>query len=393
MRSYALFEDNGQQIDPGLVAHVGDVFEEILEETRKLRDELREDMNMREALAVVMNKCPHLRLSGAAYEVMQWYICRMEGWFATDLSNLSLLHWDKEDLMEGGHGLMVKGYAPVLRALADGLDICFNNCVKEVVRKPDGVCLTTEEGKIFTADAAIITVPLGVLKANSVSFSPPLPPWKASAIEQIGVGTENKVVLLFEEACWPNVEFLGVVSSTSSACSYFLNLHKAMGRPVLVYMPAGQLAKALEEKSDADAVEFVISQLRRILPHASKPLQFIVSRWGSDPNSRGSYTFDAVGKPADAYDRLRAPVPPLFFAGEATSRNYPGMVHGAFQTGMQAAEECKRMLRGRDRCRGEGDEVSAASSSLSLFATAAAADGAGTGEEGGPFLPLQISRL
>lgn len=70
-------------------------------------------------------------------------------------------------------------------------------------------------------------------------------------------------------------------------------------------------------------------------------IQHLVSRWGSDVNSLGSYSYDAVGKPHDLYEKLRTHVDDLFFAGEATSTDYPGSVHGAYQTGQMAAEECR----------------------------------------------------
>jgi polyamine oxidase len=101
------------------------------------------------------------------------------------------------------------------------------------------VRVTTDNGKTFDADAVIVTVPLGVLKANVLQFEPRLPNWKEAAIADLGIGNENKIALFFESVFWPNVEFLGVVAPTSYGCSYFLNLHKATGHPVLVYMPAG----------------------------------------------------------------------------------------------------------------------------------------------------------
>lgn len=101
--------------------------------------------------------------------------------------------------------------------------------------------MTTADGKEFEADACVIALPLGVLKANLVRFEPRLPEWKEAAIADLGVGNENKIALFFEKVCWPNVEFLGVVAPTSYGCSYFLNLHKATGHPVLVYMPAGKV--------------------------------------------------------------------------------------------------------------------------------------------------------
>lgn len=132
--------------------------------------------------------------------------------------------------------------------------------------------MTVEDGRTFLADAAVVAVPLGVLKSNCIEFEPRLPEWKQAAINDLGVGIENKIVLHFEEVFWPNVEFLGVVADTSYGCSYFLNLHKATGHAVLVYMPAGKLARDIEKMSDEAGANFAFMQLKRILPNASAPV-------------------------------------------------------------------------------------------------------------------------
>ena len=144
--------------------------------------------------------------------------------------------------------------------------------VVQIVRHWNRVEVTVSNGKTFVADAAVIAVPLGVLKANTIKFEPRLPAWKEEAIRELSVGVENKIVLHFSEVFWPNVEFLGVVSSTTYGCSYFLNLHKATGHPVLVYMPAGRLACDIEKMSDEAAAQFAFSQLKKILPNALEPV-------------------------------------------------------------------------------------------------------------------------
>ena len=101
-------------------------------------------------------------------------------------------------------------------------------------------------------------------------------------------------------------------------------------------------------------------------------IQSLVSRWGSDINSLGSYSFDKVGMPHDLYEKLSIPVDNLFFAGEATSVDYPGSAHGAYSTGLEAAEACRMRVLERY---GE----------LDLFQAVA-------GEESASVL-LQISRL
>jgi len=349
LESYALFDMEGYQVPQELVTEVGEAFERVLEETKKVREEFKYDMSMRKAFSIVLERHSDLRQHGLADKVFQWYLCRMEGWFAADADSISLKSWDQEELIEGGHGLMVQGYYPVIEALAKGLDICLNHRVTKVTWRHGGVRVVVEDGRVFVADAAIIAVPLGVLKANTIKFEPRLPKWKEVAISDLGFGNENKIALYFDKVCWPNVDFLGVVAPTSYGCSYFLNLHKATGHCVLVYMPAGQLANDIERMSDEAATSFAVLQLKRILPHASEPIKSLVSHWGTDPSSLGSYSYDTVGKPHDLYECLRIPIDNLFFAGEATSMSYPGTVHGAFSTGIMAADGCRRHLVERYR--------------------------------------------
>ena len=66
---------------------------------------------------------------------------------------------------------------------------------------------STETGcsSIFKADAVLVTVPLGVLKSQAITFQPPLPEWKQQAINNLGFGLLNKVVhnlLLLLAAGW-----------------------------------------------------------------------------------------------------------------------------------------------------------------------------------------------
>ncbi|KAI5080958.1 hypothetical protein GOP47_0004141 [Adiantum capillus-veneris] len=345
LESYVLFDMDGNQVPPKMVMEVGEKFEAILKEAKELRDEFKKDMSVLDAFSLVLARRSDLRVEGLAQKVLQWYICRMEGWFAADCAKISVRCYDEEELVEGGHGLLVHGYHPVIAALAKGLDVRLNHRVARIAHNLNSVKVKTEDGRAFHADAAVITVPLGVLKANLIKFEPQLPEWKESAIADLEFGNENKIALIFESVCWPDVDFLGVVAPTTYGCSYFLNLHKATGHPVLVYMPAGSLANDIEKMCDEAAVNFALMQLRTILPHVAEPVHHLVSRWGSDINSLGCYSYDAVGKPHDLYTRIRSPAGNLFFAGEATSARYPGTVHGAFATGRLAAEDCYKSFK------------------------------------------------
>lgn len=95
LESYALFDMDGNQVPQELVTKVGQVFETILQETDKVRKASSDDMSIQRGLSIVFEKNPELRLEGLAHKVLQWYLCRMEGWFAADSDTISLKGWDQ----------------------------------------------------------------------------------------------------------------------------------------------------------------------------------------------------------------------------------------------------------------------------------------------------------
>ena len=71
-----------------------------------------------------------------------------------------------------------------------------------------------------------------------------------------------------------------------------------------------------------------------------EPAEIRISRWVSDPWAGGSYSYLGLGASADDRTVLAAPVNhTLFFAGEATHRDDPSSVHGAWWSGLRAARE------------------------------------------------------
>jgi monoamine oxidase len=57
------------------------------------------------------------------------------------------------------------------------------------------VTVTIKDGTQHSADACIITVPLGaMLKANRIKFELELPTWKSSVITNLGAGKVNRIL-------------------------------------------------------------------------------------------------------------------------------------------------------------------------------------------------------
>lgn len=71
-----------------------------------------------------------------------------------------------------------------------------------------------------------------------------------------------------------------------------------------------------------------------------KPAMVRRTSWSADPFARGSFSFPAVGATPEQRDALSQPVRDrVFFAGEATSPDFPGTVQGALESGLRAARE------------------------------------------------------
>lgn len=68
--------------------------------------------------------------------------------------------------------------------------------VTEVLYSEAGVKVVTADGAVLGGRRAIVTLPLGVLKAGDVSFSPALPRRKADAIRRLRVGLLDKARIL-----------------------------------------------------------------------------------------------------------------------------------------------------------------------------------------------------
>lgn len=85
----------------------------------------------------------------------------------------------------------------------------------------------------------------------------------------------------------------------------------------------------------------VTDVLAELYPHAAKrqPKQVLITRWGADPWSLGSYACMAAGCTPDDISALAAPAGCLFFAGEATSPSNQGTMHGAYSSGQAAAQD------------------------------------------------------
>lgn len=268
----------------------------------------------------------------------------LEQEFGGSASDLSSYWMDAGEAFDGEDRLFPKGYGQIAEYLAEGVPITLQQVVQTIDTRQDRIHVHTQRGQ-WTADQVLITVPLGVLKAGTISFLPALPMTKQVAIAGLGMGLLNKCCLRFERPFWPTeVDWLEHVSAKRGEWAEWVSFARAADAPVLMGFHAAEQARALEAKTDAETVAAAMRVLRRLFGNkVPDPLAWQITRWAKDPYAHGSYSYYPVGSEPRLREDLAASVDDrIYFAGEACSRDYFGTVHGAYLSGERAAREILR---------------------------------------------------
>ncbi len=247
----------------------------------------------------------------------------------------------EDTLLPTDDRFVLGGMDQLTTLLALDLDIRLGDPVRSVTWKPGSVRVETET-HTHEADAVVVTLPVGLLAKQSVRFSPPLPEPKLAAARRLPMGLLNKAFLLYPEPFWEtSVDFLTFHANPPPLFYAWLNLVRYTGQPALLGFTSGAMGREVERLADAELGTRLFARIRAERGLARmEPSAVRISRWASDPWAGGSYSYLGLGASADDRTVLAEPVShTLFFAGEATHRDDPSSVHGAWWSGLRAARE------------------------------------------------------
>jgi monoamine oxidase len=237
-----------------------------------------------------------------------------------------------------------EGYGRLFETLAEGLPVAREAAVSRVDHRGRQIRLETARGTV-TAAWVILTVPTSIIAQEVMRFDPPLPD-KLAAAAGLPLGVDDKLFILLEGAV-PGCEHdIYLVGSTTSRETMSYQL-RPLDRPAVYCFCGGRFAAALEREGEAAMFDFAAGELTRLLgSEIRKRMAPLASTaWLQDPWARGSYSYALPGH-ADDRAVLAAPVDGrLFFAGEACSPNFFSTAHGAWLSGIAAAEAALAGLR------------------------------------------------
>jgi monoamine oxidase len=232
----------------------------------------------------------------------------------------------------------------LVETLAEGLPVELDAAVSRVDHSGRQIRLETTRGTV-TASRVIVTVPTSIIAAERLRFEPLLPK-KLEAAAGLPLGVDDKLFISLPGQL-PGIEGGAYLIGSTTSRETMSYQVRPFDRPAIYCFFGGRFAAALEREGEGAMFSFATGELvslfgsnvrRHLAPLAS-------SAWLADPWARGSYSYALPGH-ADDRAVLGAPVDGrLFFAGEATSANFFSTAHGAYISGLTAAEAALASLR------------------------------------------------
>lgn len=353
------YDSKGNQIDPELSEYYNEKYEKFIEKiTSSMTQAEQQGLSVKDMVEKYYSSIDPIDKEGHAMteHVLRSYHDMDQAADFGDISFATAFETQYYDGDESNEAIFIDGYSQIANCLAGGLTIKHAN-VTSVDYSEQSIIIKTNSGD-FQSDYVIITLPLGTLQKDAAMFNPPLNPAKTVAIENLKMGTMDKVYLVFDNKTKPfwntSVDWIdrvdipkenSVYESDDKKWRFFFNLYKYTNQPILLAFNTGRSAIELEQESDEAIKNEVMSVLRTMYndPTIQDP-KIIRTKWAMDPLSFGSYSFIPVTGTFDDFDEIAKPIDDkLFFAGEATNKYYFGTVHGAYISGYRAAQEILRL--------------------------------------------------
>jgi monoamine oxidase len=250
------------------------------------------------------------------------------------IDRVSLHDWIAyENASTDDNWALPEGYGTLIVQHAAGVPLRLFTLVSKVDHGGRVIRIHTNAG-VVEADHVIVAVPTSALANDAITFDPPLPD-KQAAAAALPLGLADKVFLLVDRPEWPAHAHL--IGDPHRVCTASHRL-SPFGWPIVESFFGADCAEAMD--GEAGSIAFAVDELVHLLGsewrRRLRPLG--ATRWRTVPFIHGSYSHAEIGQ-AGQRQVLREPVDGrLFFAGEACHPTDFSTAHGAYETGIAAAD-------------------------------------------------------
>jgi monoamine oxidase len=225
--------------------------------------------------------------------------------------------------------------------------------VTQIDWEKNKVTIQTNNGKQYTGQKCIVTVPLDFLqKTNpaSINFQPSLGD-HINAAKEIGYGTVIKVVLEFSDAFWTSyAKDIAFIISDEKIPTWWTEFPDTV--PLLTGWKGGPGAEELSNKDDEEILQIALSSLSAVFKMTIPEIQqkIVASKifnWLTEKYANGAYSYPWPSS-KKAKRIMNMPVDDtIFFAGEALyDKESSGTVEAALISGKEAADKVRKPSQG-----------------------------------------------
>lgn len=234
------------------------------------------------------------------------------------------------------------GYGALVAAQLPDIPVKLATPVTAIDHSGATVKLQTRNGMVV-ARSAVLAVPTTVLASDAIGFTPRIDTHRHAAA-QLPLGLADKMYLMLGKGhgLEADTHLLGNPASSCTGSYYIM----PFGHPVIECFFGGGCAEELERLGPVGTFDFAVNELASLLGNRIREtLKFLVaSQWRHIDGINGSYSHALPGQ-AHCRSLLAAPIDGrLFFAGEATHPTDFSTAHGAWESGLRAAEEALACL-------------------------------------------------
>ena len=284
------------------------------------------------------------------FNYRKWVYEEFEG---ANWDEMSILQLEESQVFPGGNVMIKDGYGPLVEALQSNLKIRTNSEVKKIEYSDNSATVTVlhhygggnSEYKVYTCNYVVFTASLGVLKESLnlskdiileeiekglIKIEPSFPDWKKESLDCMTMGLMNKVIMQFDTKFWGQVSRIVYCGKEAGDFPWFDMQDGEV--PVILAWTACRYADKYERemKNDNDVIEHCMSIIRKAFPDAPNPCCSYVTRWRTNPLTRGAYSFLNTNATREKLQKLNTPVNTIYFAGEAFAGPHIGCVHGKY---------------------------------------------------------------
>ncbi len=213
--------------------------------------------------------------------------------------------------------------------------IKYNSPVHAIDYSGNNVIVKTKNGKTYEADRILVTVSIGVLKSNAITFIPEMNKENRKAIESITFHPGFKVVMKFSEKFYPDAITCKVKNGEKGF--YDIAFKKNVQTNVLGFLCTGnETRRYYNLKSEQEIISSLLEELDKMFDgkaSTSYSGDYIFENWGQHEFTQGTWT-QAIQEKKSNLKVINQPLDDkVYFAGEIYDTYQQMGVPGAILSG------------------------------------------------------------